>query len=154
MDARSFQAFAAILDWLTHLAPISCWYRSDAGQEYLKLLYVESQKYEVMTMSVVGGRPKKNDANPSYKATKHIERTFLLFSLLIITNTRKLEFDNNYYLLLFLVTCLMRVLTSLPRPCIFGKTKPWRIIWWTHFGNNNYLLSFLITSLDNENKRS
>ena len=27
-------------------------------------------------MSVVGGQPKKH-ANPSYKATKHIERTFL-----------------------------------------------------------------------------
>ena len=28
-DARSFQAFAAILDWLTRLASISYWYRSD-----------------------------------------------------------------------------------------------------------------------------
>ena len=28
-------------------------------------------------MSVVGGQPKKH-ANPSYKATKHIERTFLI----------------------------------------------------------------------------
>ena len=28
-------------------------------------------------MSVVGGEPKKH-ANPSYKATKHIERTFLI----------------------------------------------------------------------------
>ena len=34
-----------------------------------------------MTMSVVGGQPKKKrkkPANPSYKATKHIERTFLI----------------------------------------------------------------------------
>ena len=28
-------------------------------------------------MSVVGGQPKKH-ANPSYKPTKHIERTFLI----------------------------------------------------------------------------
>ena len=35
------------------------------------------------TTSVEGGQPKKKrkkrDANPSYKATKHIERTFLIF---------------------------------------------------------------------------
>ena len=30
-----------------------------------------------MIMSLVGGQPKKH-ANPSYKATKHIERTFLV----------------------------------------------------------------------------
>ena len=29
-------------------------------------------------MSVVGGQPKKH-ANPSYKATKHIEPTFLIY---------------------------------------------------------------------------
>ena len=45
--------------------------------DHLKLLYCEFQKYEVMTMSVVGGQPKKH-ANPSCKATKHIERTFLI----------------------------------------------------------------------------
>ena len=44
--------------------------------DYLQLLYCEFQKYEVMT--VVGGQPKKR-RNPSYKATKHIERTFLIF---------------------------------------------------------------------------
>ena len=43
--------------------------------DYLKLLYCEFQKYKVMTMSVVGGQPKKH-ANLSYKATKHIEHTF------------------------------------------------------------------------------
>ena len=64
-DARSFQAFAIILDWLTHLASISCWYQSDSRRdEYylanLKLLYSEFQKYEVMTMPVVAGQPKKN----------------------------------------------------------------------------------------------
>ena len=41
------------------------------NSEHLKLLYCEFQKYEVMTMSVVGGQPKKKKkkiANPSYKA--------------------------------------------------------------------------------------
>ena len=45
--------------------------------DHLKLRYCEFQKYDVMTMSVVGGQPKKQ-SNPSYKATKHIERTFLM----------------------------------------------------------------------------
>ena len=31
-DARSFQTLAAVLDYVTHLASISCWYRSDASQ--------------------------------------------------------------------------------------------------------------------------
>ena len=43
----------------------------------LNLLYCEFQKYEVMTMSVVGSQPKKY-ANTIYKATKHIEHTFLI----------------------------------------------------------------------------
>ena len=74
---RSFQALAAILDWLTHLATISYSYRSDLDN--LKLLYCEFQKYEVMTMSAVGGQPKKKKReNPSYVATKHIARTFLI----------------------------------------------------------------------------
>ena len=45
--------------------------------DYLTLFYCEFQKYEVMAMCVVGGQPKKH-ANPGYKATKHIERTFLI----------------------------------------------------------------------------
>ena len=44
---------------------------------YLKLLYCEFQNYEVMDLSVVGGQPKKH-INPSYKATKDIERTLVL----------------------------------------------------------------------------
>jgi len=47
--------------------------------DYFNLLYCEFQKYEVMTMSVVGGQQKKTTkkhANTSYKATEHIERTF------------------------------------------------------------------------------
>ena len=38
-------------------------------------------------MSVVGGQPKKH-ANPSYKAKKHIERTFLIsdyYSLVLLS---------------------------------------------------------------------
>jgi len=45
--------------------------------DYLKLVYGDFQKYKVMTMSVVGAQPKRH-ANPSYKATKHIERSFLI----------------------------------------------------------------------------
>ena len=49
------------------------------GLDYLKLRYCEFQKYEVMTMSAEGGQPKrKQHAKPSYKATKHIERSFLI----------------------------------------------------------------------------
>ena len=33
--------------------------------------------YEVIITSVVGGQPK-NKCSPSYKATKHIKRTFLI----------------------------------------------------------------------------
>ena len=43
----------------------------------LHLLYCEFQKYEVMTMSVVGGPPKRI-RKYKYKATKHIESTFLI----------------------------------------------------------------------------
>ena len=47
--------------------------------DYLKLLNSEFQKYEVMIMSVVGGQPKKKKhGNTSYKATNHIQRTFLI----------------------------------------------------------------------------
>ena len=56
VDARSFQALAAILHWLTHLASSACWHRSYA---FLKPLYCEFRKYEVMFMSVIGGQPKK-----------------------------------------------------------------------------------------------
>ena len=37
MDARSFQALAAILDYVTHSASISCWYRLDARQDEFRL---------------------------------------------------------------------------------------------------------------------
>ena len=47
--------------------------------DYLKLLYCEIQKLEVMTITVVGGKKtKKQHANPSYKATRPIERTSLI----------------------------------------------------------------------------
>ena len=45
------------------------------GLDYLKLHYFEFQKYEAMTMSAEGGQPKRK---PNYKATKHIERSFLI----------------------------------------------------------------------------
>jgi len=64
-DARSFQALAAILDYVTHLDSMSCWHRSDARQN--GLLHCEFQKNEVMTMSVVGGQPKKARKYISYK---------------------------------------------------------------------------------------
>jgi len=80
-DARSFHALATIMDWLTHLASISCWYRLDTRQDEfrLKLLYCEFQKYKVMTMSVIGGQPKKkNGAHLSCNTTKHVKCTFLI----------------------------------------------------------------------------
>ena len=47
--------------------------------DFLKLLYdCEFQKYEVMTKSVVVVRYKRNPANPSYRATTKIERSFLI----------------------------------------------------------------------------
>ena len=48
--------------------------------DYIKLLYCEFQKYELMTIFVVGGQPKKKKKheNPSYKATKRMERIFLI----------------------------------------------------------------------------
>ena len=46
--------------------------------DFPKLLYCEFQKYEVMTKSVVVVRYKRNPANPSYRATKKIERSFLI----------------------------------------------------------------------------
>jgi len=78
-DSRAFQALAAILDYVTHLVSMSCWHvpMPDKMNLDLKLLYCEFQKYEVMTMSVVGGQPRKH-ANTSYKATKHIDRTCLI----------------------------------------------------------------------------
>ena len=36
-DARSFQALAAIWDYVTHLASVSCCYRSDARQDEFRL---------------------------------------------------------------------------------------------------------------------
>ena len=53
---------------------------------YHKLLYCEFHEYEVMTMSVIGGQPKKH-ANPSYKAIKHMERTFLISTSLLLNKS-------------------------------------------------------------------
>ena len=67
---------AAILDWLTWPWCDTCMdpMPDKINSDYLKLLYCKFQKYEVMTMSVVDVQPKRH-ANPSYKATKPIERT-------------------------------------------------------------------------------
>ena len=71
------------------------------GLDYLKLLYCEFQEYEVMTMSAEGGQPKrKKHAKPSYKATKHIERSFLI---------------SDYYQLQVTVPCV---------PCTFILFQP------------------------------
>lgn len=79
VDARSFQALAIILDYVTHLTSMSFWYRFDAIQDEFRLSqvsYCEFQKF--MTISVVGDQPKKQ-ANISYKATeKRIERASLI----------------------------------------------------------------------------
>ena len=45
--------------------------------DYLKLIYCGCQKYEVMTMSVIGGPPKTH-SNPSWKASQKIGRAFLV----------------------------------------------------------------------------
>ena len=47
------------------------------NSDHVKLLDCKFQKYEVMTMSVVGDQPKKH-INTSYKATKHVERAVLI----------------------------------------------------------------------------
>ena len=72
---------AAILDSLTGLALISCWYQHDARQDEfkLKLLHCEFQKYKVMTMSVVDVQLKKIMQIPAIKQqTCHIKCTFLI----------------------------------------------------------------------------
>ena len=76
-DATSFQALPAILDYVIQSASLSCWYRSD-NKMNLRLRYCEFQKYEIMTMSALRDQTTKKHANTCYKATKHIERTFLI----------------------------------------------------------------------------
>ena len=56
-DAMSSQALALNLG-MTDTLGLDCWYRSD-DVDYLQLLYCEFQQYEFVTMSVVGGQPKK-----------------------------------------------------------------------------------------------
>ena len=54
-DVRSFQAFAAILNRLTHVLDLTL----VSNRDYLKLVKCEIQKYEVLSMSVAGGQPRK-----------------------------------------------------------------------------------------------
>lgn len=44
---------------------------------YLPVMFDRRIQISVMTMSVVGAQPKRH-ANRSYKATKHVERSFLI----------------------------------------------------------------------------
>ena len=67
-------------DWHTFLTSMSCWYRSYATQNEFRLSQAALfwiSKIKVITMSVAGGQPKRH-ANPSYKAKKYIELTFLI----------------------------------------------------------------------------
>ena len=59
---------------LTHFVECSLYARGKLSQASF---FREFQKNEVMIMFVVGGQ-LKNQANTSYKATKLIERTFLI----------------------------------------------------------------------------
>ena len=72
---------STIFNWLTHLASISCLYRSNARQDEFRppqaaLIYgeflVKVQGYDHVCSR---WSSKEKHANPSYKATKHIERT-------------------------------------------------------------------------------
>ena len=79
-DARSFQGLASILDRLTHLASTHAGIDpmpDKMNLDHLNLFYCEFHKDEVLTMSVVGGQPKRH-ANPSYKAAKNMEHPFLI----------------------------------------------------------------------------
>ena len=93
MDARSFQSFATILNWLTHLASVRRRYQSNARQDEFRL-----SKAALLWISKVWGYghvcsrwSAKKHANLSYKATKHIECTFLI---------------SNYYQLIYIESCM------------------------------------------------
>ena len=71
-DARSFQAFAAILDWPTHLALNSCWYRSDARQYGFRLpqaalLWISKVRGYDHVCRRWSAKKKKNTQNPVIK---------------------------------------------------------------------------------------
>ena len=95
-EARSFQALAVILDRHN-------WPRTHAGNDpmrdkmnldHLKLFYCEFQKYEVMTMSVVSGQPKKkNTPIPLIKPqnTSHVlfQSDYYTSSVLVVVSVVK-----------------------------------------------------------------
>ena len=56
-----------------------------------QLLYSEFQKYEVMTMSVVRGPPKKKNKNTEIPVTKQQNTLNALFKSLIITRVQLLK---------------------------------------------------------------
>lgn len=76
-DARPFHAFAAILDWLTHLASISCWHWSNARQDEFSCFIVNFKSTRLWSCRRRWSASKKN-ITPSYKPTKHIKYTFLI----------------------------------------------------------------------------
>ena len=76
-DARPFHAFAAILDWLTHLASISCWHWFDARQDEFSCFIVNFKSTRLWSCRRRWSASKKN-TTPSYKPTKHIKYTFLI----------------------------------------------------------------------------
>ena len=79
-DARLFQALAAILYWLTHLASISCWYRSDAKQDEFKpqaaLLWISKVRGYDHVCSRWSAEKKSKYQLKSIK--KNVERKFLI----------------------------------------------------------------------------
>ena len=77
VDARSFQVFLVILDWLIHLASISCWHRSDSRWESQAALLWISKAWAYDHVCSIWSAKKKH-ANPTYKATKHIKCTLLI----------------------------------------------------------------------------
>ena len=58
--------------------------------DYFKLLCCEFQKYETVCSRWSAEKKKSKHANTSYKATKHIERTFLMKKIEAETGTTTL----------------------------------------------------------------
>ena len=72
VDARSFQAFAAIVDYVTNLASMSCYYRPDARQDEFRqsqaaLLWISKVRGYDHVCSRWSTRKKKNTHIPVMK---------------------------------------------------------------------------------------
>ena len=77
--------FSCSTRYLTRLLRSLVRYRVD----HSKIKFISTHGYVISSMSVVGGRSKKH-ANTTFKATKHIERTFLI-SDYYLYNYKKLK---------------------------------------------------------------